>query len=613
MANTGAQRGTTLPMTVDNMGFMLDRLGLDCSPLQYLRELTQNAIEAIQATSGKQGEVIWDVEWNRYILTDVFKLAIIDTGIGMTGEEMVRYINGLSSSIHNQTSTGNFGVGAKVAAATRNHAGLVYLSWKNGVGCMTHLWRDPETGQYGLRQFERPDGSYGHWTYIQDDLKPSAIDQNGTMVVLEGQDTDQNTMEAPEGAAAPSRWVARYLNTRYFRFPEGIVIKAREGWEFPRLDSDRNVLRTVIGQAKYLDSHAESSGHLDVTGAVVHWWVLKAEDAMSQNYGWIASSGHMAALYQDELYEMVTGRAGTARLQLFGVIFGSNRVVIYVEPLRSASKAVSSNTARTHLLIEGEPLPWADWAAEFRANLPDEIAQLIESVTGGSVSPDHKQAIKERLRQIRDLFRLSRYRPAVSGAVLLDPDSLVAGGKAKDTEQQRPHTASSRSGSTGGRAGDIYSLFLATSGKPGEEVRTDLDPGVRWVVLADGSRTPLDMEDRAARYLPESNLILINGDFRVYTDMIDRWCKTYASAPGARPIVQDVVREWFEQALIETVLGIHALREARYWTMENIRQALSDESLTSAVMPRYHIEMSIRRTLGAKLGTVKDKAAVKVN
>ena len=37
----------TLPMTVDKTGFLLDRLGKDCSPLQFLRELTQNALEAI--------------------------------------------------------------------------------------------------------------------------------------------------------------------------------------------------------------------------------------------------------------------------------------------------------------------------------------------------------------------------------------------------------------------------------------------------------------------------------------------------------------------------------------------------------------------------------------
>jgi hypothetical protein len=39
--------GKPLPMAVHNVGFLLDRLGKDCSPLQYLRELTQNAIEAV--------------------------------------------------------------------------------------------------------------------------------------------------------------------------------------------------------------------------------------------------------------------------------------------------------------------------------------------------------------------------------------------------------------------------------------------------------------------------------------------------------------------------------------------------------------------------------------
>ena len=53
-----------LAMTVHNTGFLLDRLGQDCHPLQYLRELTQNSIEAIQR-SGSPGEIIWDVEWPR--------------------------------------------------------------------------------------------------------------------------------------------------------------------------------------------------------------------------------------------------------------------------------------------------------------------------------------------------------------------------------------------------------------------------------------------------------------------------------------------------------------------------------------------------------------------
>jgi len=44
------QSDRILPMTVSNIGFLLDRLGQDCHPLQFLRELTQNSIEAIERT-----------------------------------------------------------------------------------------------------------------------------------------------------------------------------------------------------------------------------------------------------------------------------------------------------------------------------------------------------------------------------------------------------------------------------------------------------------------------------------------------------------------------------------------------------------------------------------
>src|SRR6266581_7354136 len=132
----------TLPMTVKNTGFLLDRLGQDCHPLQFLRELTQNSIQAIQRTE-EAGQVIWDADWNCFELGGLMKLCVIDTGDGMTGAEMVEHINKLSSSGAQQSFTGNYAVGAKIAAATRNHAGMVYLSWKDGRGTMIHLWRNP--------------------------------------------------------------------------------------------------------------------------------------------------------------------------------------------------------------------------------------------------------------------------------------------------------------------------------------------------------------------------------------------------------------------------------------------------------------------------------------
>ena len=132
-------------MTVRNTGFMVDRLGQDCAPLQFLRELTRTQSRrsndravGLARSCGRR--------WDTYDLTGAYKLCVVDDGCGMTGDEMVQYINQLSSSVQEQSHDGNFGVGAKIAAATRNHHGLIYLSWKEAVGSIIHLWRDPETG-----------------------------------------------------------------------------------------------------------------------------------------------------------------------------------------------------------------------------------------------------------------------------------------------------------------------------------------------------------------------------------------------------------------------------------------------------------------------------------
>jgi hypothetical protein len=316
----------------------------------------------------------------------------------------------------------------------------------------------------------------------------------------------------------------------------------------------------------------------------------------------------MAALFQDELYEMVTGRSGVARLQLFGIIFGYNRVVIYIEPAYEDERPVTSNTARTALLVNGEPLPWADWAAEFRQQIPAEIQAMMEEVSAGRVSSDHKQSIRDRLRQIRDLFRFSKYRLSPKGAYSVDPESVGSGGDPEE-DPERERTKHGRSGHGGGRTGNVYALFLLDGGIPATAVSPDNIPDVLWVSVQNGTREPTFLEDRAAKYLLEQNVLQINADFRGITDMVDRWHRQYSETAGVRDAVEDVVHEWFEQALIETVLGVLALKDSKRWTSEDIGRALSEEALTSAVMSRYHIDLAVKRALGAKLGSLRDKAS----
>jgi len=522
----------------------------------------------------------------------------------------VKWIKRLFSSSREQSRYGNFGVGAKIAALPRNPEGLMYFSWKDGQGYVAHLWRDPDTLEYGLKKWSWADGTVGEWGYIEDAIKPDPITSHGTMVVLLGNCEDENTMQPPYGTPMPSRWILRYLNTRYFRFRDGVDVRAREGWERPE-DDRHNFLREFHGQGRWLDRHALHSGSVTLMTAIAHWWILKED--IDDDAGDVAGGGHVAALYQNELYEMVAARAGVARLQAFGVIFGCNRVVLYLEPKDTEDGKVEANTARTQFIRNGQSLPWSDWAAEFRENLPDRLRELMDEIGSKTVPDDHREAIRERLKRLKELFRFSRYRPSRVGKHLIDEKVLGSAGKSPSKGGGSDGAGSGGSGgSRSGKAGDIYSLFLETrGGVNAEEVSAPQEPETLWVTLSDGTRSPDDMADRAAKYLPErQNKLLINGDFRVFVDMVERWTKKYRHVPGAKKTIVKVVQEWFEQQLIEAVMGAHALRQSGQWTLEDCKELWSEEALTAAVLPRYHVDFAISRALGSRLGTLKDHASV---
>ena len=50
-------------------------------------------------------------------------------------------------------------------------------------------------------------------------------------------------------------------------------------------------------------------------------------------------------------------------------------MVLYVEPLPARAEALTTNTARTMLLLNGEALP--DWTYEFREKMPKQLAKFV--------------------------------------------------------------------------------------------------------------------------------------------------------------------------------------------------------------------------------------------
>jgi hypothetical protein len=600
-------------LAVANPTFLLERLGAECGDLQFLRELTVNGLDAIAAQPHPaSGRVVWDLDWQRFEASDgkVRKLTVTDTGTGMRPDQLRRYINQLASSSREQSHTANFGVGAKVAAGSRNPHGLEYHSWHHGRGALVRFMRHHD-GRWGLEPQPRPDGHDDYWRPLDERDKPWLLrgQDHGTQVVLLGRHERDDTTRAPESVTdARQHWITRHLNSRFRRFPDRIEVLVCE--QLGRAQAGQ--LTRVEGELLHVERRAVCGGTVELSDAVACWWVLDEDHrARRREAGTWTSSGHIVAVTGDELYDLLgPTRGGYGRLQDFGVRFGYERVVIHLQPHVEPGR-LRANTARTMLLLDHAPLPWTRWGDEFAAAMPEEIRRLQEHAATTHGTP-RQEAIRSRVASILPLYRLSRYRPTPA------PSRSPAG------DRDEPPTRTPRAkvaAPTTRPSKDSDRIITADAASPspahgephaddsnrddGADTIVDL-PDVAWISARDGTRAPGDLEDQAARYHPARHELTINADFRAIKDLTAHWRDQYTGIPGAHAVIEAQVREWSEQVLIEVVL---AARNST-WSQEQLDTLLSPTAFTAALLPRHLLHAMLQKRLAQKTRRTQDRKSM---
>ena len=598
-------------LAVANPTFLLERLGSECGDLQFLRELTVNGLDAIAAQPGPaSGRVVWDLDWQRLEASagKVRKLTVTDTGTGMRPDQLGRYINQLASSSREQSHTANFGVGAKVAAGSRNPHGLEYRSWHQGQGSLVCFKRHPD-GRWGLEPQRWENGHTDFWRPLDEQDKPWLLrgQDHGTQVVLLGQHERHDTTQAPASVTDTRRhWITRYLNARFLRLPTEVEVLVRE----QRDRDEPGQLQHVHGEQHHLERHSIASGVVELGDALAYWWVLDDDHRARRREATIwGSTGHVAAVHGDELYDILPQtRGGYGRRQDFGIRFGYERVVLHLQP-QVEVRRLQCNTARTLLLLDHEPLPWARWAEEFTASMPAEIRQLQEHAANADCVP-RREAMRGRISAIMPLYRLSRYRPTQPPRQpSAESPGISTGNEPGGRPTTRPQTHSTPP--TAESPDTPAHGDPAHDGSDGEPPPDDPDahadaesdavadlPDVAWVSARDRSRAPGDLEDQAARYHPGRHELTINADFRAITDLTAHWRKRYRAVPGAQTVIEAHVREWCEQILVEVVL---AARNSS-WNPEQLDALLSPTAFTAALLPRHLLHAMLQKRLAQKLG-----------
>ena len=176
-------------------------------------------------------------------------------------------------------------------------------------------------------------------------------------------------------------------------------------------------------------------------------------------------------------------------LQRFGIIFGYKFVVLYVEPTSEKDHSLTTNTARTTLLLSGEKLPWDDWAYEFREKMPRQLVDFVSEKGAAISEKDHIGNIRgPTCRNFMDLYKVSRYRPAPAGVYLSDEASAVRVGRSPSSSAQAEggggtgqDVGSKSKGQRDGEIGNIYHLFEKKGGIASDRIMADPFPVVNWV------------------------------------------------------------------------------------------------------------------------------------
>ena len=125
------------------------------------------------------------------------------------------------------------------------------------------------------------------------------------------------------------------------------------------------------GQKEVFENHKIKAGVVSLGDAYAHWYIL---DSDRSGHGRHSVVGQTAVLFENEIFDKGVGSGNKA--VHFGVVWGKENVVIYIEP---KGKGYVQNISRSNLRqSNGLPLPWQKWQDEFIKNFPKELQEYME-------------------------------------------------------------------------------------------------------------------------------------------------------------------------------------------------------------------------------------------
>ncbi len=604
-------------MTATGVRHLVERAYRESGELQYLRELLVNAIEA------GAHRIEFGPEWRAVEREGVYRLMVADDGAGMGPEQLLEFLNtfgGGGKPIGDAHE--NYGVGAKTSLLPWNHHGVVVLSWTeaNPDGVMIRLMRDPSTGEYGAQKFETTDGSFeetvvpfGEWA----DVKPDWIGNHGTVIVCLGNSGREHTFAGKDGTG-DQKAIAAYLNRRLWQVPDDVLIVVQEmrttkrsAWPrslaeaaapAPGDGADRRWNRRQLRGAEHYvlrdpEENTDAGLHRGTIrlddGTEIYWYLASGERSKVDSYAY--ANGYIAALYRNELYD---ARTHGAHYRSFGITQAEVRAALTLiarPPHTDGNYGVYPDTARNSLRIQGtkragEPLPWAEWGAEFAERMPPAIIDALAKAGPRRTGTLEDQSWRDRLvARFGARWTRLRYLMRPTGTTRIDADEgstetpgTVERGAAR---KARGEPKSEPRGTTSDRDPQSSSQPNPAGASTAQAVRRRGGvPQYDWTTLSNIDESAMF----AAVWSPPSashpgGLVQLARDFPSFVEVRKFWRDQYPDHLGEQ--IDAVIEAVYGEGMVARIAHSEAFVSQSSWGRTRVELELrSPSALTMAVL-----------------------------
>jgi hypothetical protein len=587
-------------LQVADEDFLVASLIERCPKTMMVRELMMNALEAaLQAPEGRRVVEISALETG-----EGDKLAIWNTGPGMSDAELLQICDIASSIGKEKSLTGNFGMGAKVASLPSNQRGMQYRSCKNGKVHEVILCK--RDGVYGRLHRHNSAGDYLGEVV---DVTEIALDdgrsltEDWTEVVLLGNQAGQDTVRDPFNGnpEQDTQWLATYLYHRFYRLPDGVKVTLMKGTN--KLDGNRQ-FEPIPARAKNFFERVET---VEVRhGIRVHYLYDAPYDKATGSghnrsiSGAIASAvSTCAVVYRNEMYDVRKGRNWTFDAPIFGIPFGAKHVSVHIE-LPDTFPVVPDGYRQflRHAAGEQPHVQAVDFAELVRENRPEWLIELIRSLAPDCGSNDE---IRDELQKLLNQLRVKRVSPKLAIQGTIDAGRGDGGGSDIDRGV----------GNGGGEAPrpKPSDLSVLPTGAKRAEMFKNLERAPELILLREEAEIEeKGLKGRAGRFVKESGQLFVNMQYPAIGEMAAQLEAEYAGA-NEPELLRTLAQQHAERTMIlrigRTVVYSLAKQLNKEWDQKALETASSPECLSMAADDYLDGMQNVRRAIGKMLRASK--------